>query len=392
MAPPPKPAGPQSVSWLKIVNTLVVIGVFFLLYFLFSWAVQSFGLVYYLIFAASILLLYYFVIAVHEIGHVVAGKLVGFRFRYLTIGPLKIERRNNRLALGRVSTRSMPGGLAAATPVDDHDLRRRMITMISGGPLANLLSAFLAALVYLSLPGGQQTVIAVVFLSIYILSLVVFGLNLLATLAPLLPSGIPSDGRFILELLRKSPYADRMCASIAIVNASRSGVRPRDWNDGLVKQTTQPSDNTLAHLAGLLLAYYHALDRNEVDEAGRWIEQVIGGLPCVPPAFHANFLLDAVYFEALYRGDAVSARLHLSETKEGFQIERATRARVEAAVLLAEGQLEAARVTALQGLTHLDQMTDLGSRQLEKDWLQAIADQAQHALLTLESSPARVDP
>ncbi len=307
-APPLKPAAPQSSLWFRIVSTLVEIGVFFLLYLLFSQVVQNFGLDYYLIFVAGILLLYYFVIAAHEIGHVVAGKLVGFRFRYLMVGPLKIEYRYSRLALARVSTRSMPGGLASVTPTDNHDLRRRLIVMISGGAVANLLIALLAALVFLSLPGGQQTVIAVVFLSIYVLSLTRFGLNVLATLMPFLPGGFASDGRLILELLKKSPYADRMFASIAILNASRSGIRPRDWNDGLVQQTTQPSDNTLAHLGGLSIAYYQALDRYEIDEASRWIDQITEGLPRVPQAFSANFLLEVAYFEALYRRDAVAFR------------------------------------------------------------------------------------
>ncbi len=56
-APPPKPAAPQSSLWFRIVNTVVVIGVFFLLYLLFSQVVKNFGLDYYLIFVAGILLL-----------------------------------------------------------------------------------------------------------------------------------------------------------------------------------------------------------------------------------------------------------------------------------------------------------------------------------------------
>lgn len=378
--PLPKPATPRSGLWLKIVNTLVIIGVFFVLYLLFSYAVQSFGLAYYLVFTLGILLLYYFVIAAHEIGHVVAGKFVGFQFRYLTIGWLKVESHNGKLALGRVSTRSLPGGLASMIPTDDRDLRRRLITMISGGPLANLFVAGLTALVYLSIPGGQQSVVALVFLAICTLSLTVFGLNLLATLTPFVAGGFPSDGRLILELLKKSPAADRMCASLAIFNASRSGLRPRDWNDGIVQQTMRPVDNTLAYLSGLSVTYYQALDRNEIDLASRWIDQIIEGLPRVPRAFSANFLLEVTYFEALYRHDAVAARAHFAQAKEGFQIDQATRARAEAAVLLAEGQFDIARDVALQGLALLDEMSDLGSRLAEKDWLQDIATQAQNAL------------
>lgn len=388
---PPARTARQSGLWLKVVSILTYIAVFFSLYQLFAQAVQHVGALSYVIFATGILLLHYLVIAAHEIGHLLAGKLVGFRFRYLVVGPVKIERQNNQFRLSRVSTRSMPGGLASAVPPDDHDLRRRMIIMISGGPLANLLIALLAVGVFLAMQGAQHSLAAVVFLSTCILSATLFALDLLATLTPFLPSRFFSDGRLILELLKKSPHAVRMCASIAIDNASRSGTRPRDWNTGLVQQVTQPADDSLAHLLGLLIAYYHSLDRHEIDEAGCWIDQVGAGLPHTPLAFRANFLLEMAYFEARYRRNSVLAHVYLAQATEGVQIDQATRVRAESAVHLAEGFIAKAHLAALQGLTLLEQVDDLGLRQVEGDWLQDIADKAQLMQSGVEPSYVKVD-
>src|SRR5262245_21954437 len=48
------------------------------------------------------------VVAVHEGGHLLAGWAVGFRFRVLTVGPLRIAREGGRLRLSLF--RGLPAG------------------------------------------------------------------------------------------------------------------------------------------------------------------------------------------------------------------------------------------------------------------------------------------
>ena len=95
---------------------------------------------------ASTLAAFYLMLAVHELGHVVAGLCVGFRGRSLRVGPLLFSRSF------RVSFYRGPGavvnGVAELAPIACNRLAWRGVAMALGGPLAN----FLTAMVVLLLP------------------------------------------------------------------------------------------------------------------------------------------------------------------------------------------------------------------------------------------------
>jgi hypothetical protein len=82
----------------------------------------------------------------HELGHVIAGWLVGFQFRLLVFGPMRLERG----ASGRVRARlnqdpALFGGIACSLPTDNRDLIKRFAWFVAGGPVMSL--AFAALLV-----------------------------------------------------------------------------------------------------------------------------------------------------------------------------------------------------------------------------------------------------
>ncbi len=361
-------------QWIRALIFLMYLGVSVVLWPLYQQTIQGSVLIIYVIFVVILLLLLYLVIAIHELGHVIAGKLIGFRLYYITIGPLKIERRRQKIVVGRIPTRSMPGGLAGMIPPDSRNLRRRVATMIAGGPAATLLLTGVAGAVFMASLGPRPTIPALILLSICLLSFIQLPAEMLWMLVPVFSGGFTSDGRTILELLRCGPWAEHMCASLAITAASYSGTRPRDWNSDLVQQTTLLPEESLRYYNSMSIAYYHALDCHQVDEAGVWIDQIADKLPHIPTAFRANFQLEVAYFEAHYRHNAALAQKYLNDMRGGIQIDQATLSRVESSVLLAEGQTEAARTKAEEGLAALDLMTDIGSQKMEMDLLQDIID------------------
>ncbi len=95
-------------------------------------------------FGVSALAAYYAMIAVHELGHVLAGLGVGFRFRSLRVGPILFNRPF------RVSLYRGPGaavnGVAELIPVATDQLAWRGVAMVVGGPAANILSAMVVLL------------------------------------------------------------------------------------------------------------------------------------------------------------------------------------------------------------------------------------------------------
>ena len=63
---------------------------------------------------------------VHELGHVLAGWLVGFRFQLFVIGPLRLERGDSgsvRLRLNRDP--ALFGGVASSLPTDNREVIRK---------------------------------------------------------------------------------------------------------------------------------------------------------------------------------------------------------------------------------------------------------------------------
>src|ERR687887_575295 len=59
-------------------------------------------------------------VVAHEMGHVLAGRLVGFRFVFCTIGPLKLTARGRGLALGYSENWVKVAGSAASVPTHPH--------------------------------------------------------------------------------------------------------------------------------------------------------------------------------------------------------------------------------------------------------------------------------
>jgi hypothetical protein len=91
----------------------------------------------------------------------------------------------------------------------------------------------------------------------------------------------------------------------------------------------------------------------------------------MPSIARPNFLLEAAYFEARYHAEAGTARRWLEQARGGI-VERATRLRVEAAVLLAEGRKDEARVRILEGLRNVKNAMYLGSGRLEEVLLRSL--------------------
>jgi hypothetical protein len=147
----------------------------------------------------SLVLASYLALAVHEAGHLVAGHLVGFHFRYVTVGPLKISKQGKRLRLSGAGRRLWLSGFAASLPTDYRDLPRRTAVMIAGGPAASFLQILVAAagitgwsrhFVAFGLLSTVQQAELVPLLSVAAMAVLVFA----ASILPLRTGGLMTDG------------------------------------------------------------------------------------------------------------------------------------------------------------------------------------------------------
>ncbi|HEX8271625.1 MAG TPA: hypothetical protein VF615_03170 [Longimicrobiaceae bacterium] len=286
------------------------------------------------------------VIAVHEAGHLLGGRLAGFRAMLFVVGPFRVERTGTGIRAALNRNLAIAGGLAVSVPQDTRDLRRRTLLMVAGGPGASLLTGALALglrgpLGLAALPAGAgygHQLAAIVATVFGVMSL---GIGA-ATLIPGRTGGFYTDGARILRLLRGGPDTEREVAILALMALSMGGTRARDWDPALVRQGLATADATPFDVVGRQFAYAHALDRGDVEEARRHLEAALALEELLPAVGRSGLLLQAAYFAAVHDGDPVRARALFARAGAGLMVPPYTRRMTEAAVLLAEGDRAAA--------------------------------------------------
>lgn len=295
-------------------------------------------------------LMWLLVVAAHEAGHVLGGRLGGFRTLLYIVGPLKLERTVHGFALGLNRSIALAGGLAAMVPEGLHDLRRRTFVMVAGGPLASFIvgTQFLAlhqatsSLTFRGDAGFPGQLLGIVLLGLGLLSLLIG----LVTLIPARAGGFYSDGARMLRLGRATEETEREVALLALVGMSMAGSRPRDWDATLVAASAAIADGGPFEVGGRQFAYAHALDRGDVAAARTHLEAALDRIQQLPPASRASLLYAAATFYALYDGDAERGRGLLQQARSGLLAAPHQRLLAEAAVRLADGDASRARDAA----------------------------------------------
>lgn len=311
----------------------------------------------------AIALSFFFVLSFHEAGHILGGKLVGFRFLLFVVGPVKLYAAEGGVRFGINRSLAMAGGLGGAAPTDSRNLRRRMMLYVAGGPVASLVLAALSFGVALVASPSVGLVFGITSLTSLFVGVV--------TLVPSKFGGFVSDGSRLLMLLRGGPEAERWAALSALGGASMAGVRPRDFDGELVERSLSPSDGSLDEAGARSTAHYRALDLGD-PEKGEDILRPALDIQDVPEMLRSQLLLEAAFLRARFLGDPEEARKLFSTAKTNKVLDRSLPLRVEAAISLAEGDSEEARKKAKQSLDELGDSLSAGTAKLEREWLEEI--------------------
>ena len=278
---------------------------------------------------------------VHEFGHAAAGYLAGLRVARVQLGPLEMR------DYGRPRVRLVPS-LQAGVVLVPFDrigelgpLRWALIVSTAAGPLIGLASGALI----LALAGGPRFDDPLsVPQAIGQISILLGVLNLL----PLRSGDQLADGRRIYSLV----FLDRECglilAATLMLGEALSGRRPREWDPSLLAVMERSPDEIFARLC----LYEAAIDRGEIDAAGRHLDAAVALRSVKWSAADAILFTEAAYYAARHRGDARTARALLG-LADGGDVADYMRARAEAAVLCAEGRGLEGRQRAVAGLAAL---------------------------------------
>jgi hypothetical protein len=286
-------------------------------------------------FGALLLLL-----AVHELGHFVAGWALGWRFRGIQVGPLKLECRRT----GRRRYEDPKGWLSGHVYFIAHppfDSRARYAGLVLAGPLA---SATLVAILAAALPFVQGEV-ATAVLWIFIGSASLF------VILPLIPhtyEGQPSDGLLLWKILTRWRWLHRRLAVARLVDDAARLVPADQWSERDLQQIMEDPADAEAYDTGLLYRFYQAI-LSDPSAARERIEQLLERTPANSAA-SSTVRGYAAYWFGWHEGNAVRARDLFGAIKEFLPEDGMLYCQAESAVFYAEGKYREAEATAERAL------------------------------------------
>lgn len=323
-------------------------------------------------------------IAVHEIGHFIAGRLVRFQAVCIRVWPFTIYLQGPKL-LFQVSVRPLvPLGFVQAVPKGLNWFRIRWAAFIFGGPCASIFVGLAlivpAALLpdptsYSIFPKLNPLLRELDFHACSGFTLAVL-LNLLLGLMTLTPRSKPeggyhSDGTYLIDCLLGHPRLKCLQAQFRLTADLRAGIRPRHWDPAAARQLASGADGSIVDISARQLAYYHAKDQGQIERARQMLNEALAWLMKYRSVSMPGLTVEGAYMAGFHQRDAKTAR-HLLQLAGTAGVEMQTRLRAEAAVALAEGKFAEAIALAEAGLAVAPFSADPGGKLAEIDWLKEL--------------------
>jgi hypothetical protein len=320
---------------------------------------------------------WYVSVLIHELGHAIMGWLNDFSIQYFSVGSLLVYRELGSwkiLWLKRLTA----GGLYGGLPTQNDHLERRYIFMLLGGVLANSLTALIiyAALNRFGLeisPFQSPTWSSV--LQVFLCWLLIINLFLLVELLPIKTRGLYSDGAQLLRIVRRDPKFNRDRAiSILLANA-QNGVPASAWDSKIIVLATSIEDHSAESVLAHWLAYFAAIDCNEINMAEQHIKQAFADIDSLAELQRPNLYLEMAYFLAIHEGNVIEAKAAL-EHGHGQAVLPLVRLRAEAAVAFAEQDFDQAITKAESMLEDFKKLKEPVAARLEAQQMRALITSA----------------
>jgi len=266
-------------------------------------------------------------VALHEIGHLAVGKLVGMDPGGIAICGLVIIRSGANWRC-RFDWRLIMGGFAKPLPKKSEFDPRRYSWMVAAGPLATLLLAAISGVAWqwMGKPIGWVSSFLWVNTSLVILSL--------------LPLSTATDGARLWMLMRNPERARRWMAMLQLMAQDSTGVLPRDWNAELMEQILHYDDLAPETAFRQLLGSYRCADEGNEAGALEHLEKALAATGSCPRVIRHAVFTDAATAAALARGNPVAARRWMARARK--ERKPISVHGVEAALAQSEGRYEGA--------------------------------------------------
>jgi len=312
--------------------------------------------------AIALLLGLPFAVLFHEFGHYLAGILQKMSCLRFAVGPIELSRNSDKWSVRRAQVRKL--GAVAFVPSTFAHFKRQSVVLALAGPMASLLTWFFFTYQW------RHAQTASFF---WTWSLCAdWALAGLLQIMPYRSAAGRSDGWNLWEALCEDTTFDQQVGAMLVPSSNLTPLRLRDWPEDVVCRNAEHPADPESHSYHCYLAYVHFLDAGYFEAAGRYLDRCLAlRAPDSPP----EYALEAAYFYALHRHDAVTAAKWLAlETREKPWL----RLRARAAVEMAANCPDAARRLVEEALQMIRAVPPSGAHQYDIDRLQEIGGQVSY--------------
>lgn len=271
----------------------------------------------------------YLGIALHEVGHLLAGHAVGFRAGALSVGGCSVGRSGEKLAF-RFNPRLLMSGYYQPLPPPGEQRAKDFIVMIGAGPAVSLTLLLITALAVMRYGSGPGNWLGSAFWSAAVMGL----LSLIPSRTRLNWTDVARIGQ-----LRKHPEPARSwMALLTLQTANTLGGRPREWDAGLCGTAFRGDGNEVENSYRSLLAFYRHMDLDEEEEGLACLEKAIASSQNAGHELRIGMFQEAAFACAYLRRDPQKARVWLQRARAIGRPEFAAAA--EGAIAMCEDRFE----------------------------------------------------
>jgi hypothetical protein len=215
----------------------------------YSQAMPLLSLVFFFVFLA-------FCVLVHELGHAVGARLMGWRIHLIVVGWIAFRVKPRKFTIARRQSDPRRSGWVLATPGPNMDWNRGWPAILIAGPLSNVALAG-ATIIAAWLFGGRHQQEAGFCNGIALVSLTMGLSNLIPMRGR---KGDWNDGGKLLDIIRGRRVSETTQILTKFIGLRYDGIHPGSWDPALVHQleAVTPQDHDGASRDLFLLNYYLA--------------------------------------------------------------------------------------------------------------------------------------
>lgn len=242
------------------------------------------------------------VTTLHELGHLIMGLLMGYRFYGFRLGPLHWRMENNHLSFQLRPTHGISGACLMLPPPEMEGNGRHLL-YIAGGVLANLATGILVLLLPLE---GALWSAARVFGCLSLFTVVVNAL-------PFYSMGNPTDGKQFWGLLLGTREGGYLAAANRQSVLLRTGTRPRDLPPLPPLSERPRGTELLSRLSG---DYFRLLDASDYGGAGESLRFLEGHIASFPSSALPALDYELCFYACIAGDKARAEELHVKIRKD----------------------------------------------------------------------------